>query len=122
MDTPIDRTTLESRLRQRRLTLRGEIRATLLRADAERYANIADRMGDVEDRSLAELLADVSQAEIQRDLGEIADINQALQRVSAGTYGVCIVCHDAIPITRLAAFPTAKRCVRCQQAHEQQKK
>lgn len=122
MNTSIDGNSLEPGLRQRRLTLRNEIRATLLRADAERYANIAERIGDVEDRSLAELLADVSHAEVERDLQELADVNLALQRMSAGTYGVCIVCHNAIPASRLAAFPTAKRCLRCQQTHEQSKK
>jgi RNA polymerase-binding transcription factor DksA len=106
-------------LGERRRALRDEIRATLLRADSERYAAIADRIGDVEDHSLAELLAEVSHAEIARDLEEIQDIDLALRRIDSGTYGHCIQCNGPIGKARLAAYPTAKRCLPCQQVHEQ---
>lgn len=115
----IHRTNFEKQLRERRATLRQEIRATLLRADAERYTKIADRIGDAEDRSLAEILAEVSVAEAARDIAEIGDIDLALRRFDNGTYGQCMTCHCAIPESRLHAFPTAKRCLSCQQLHEQ---
>ncbi|MFE7407250.1 TraR/DksA family transcriptional regulator [Isoptericola sp. NPDC057559] len=35
----------------------------------------------------------------------------ALDRVAAGTYGVCEVCGRPIPAARLAARPAATRCV-----------
>ena len=34
------------------------------------------------------------------------------------TYGICIDCGDAVAYERLAAYPAAKRCVRCQQQRE----
>lgn len=114
-----DKSNFEKPLRARRVTLRQEIRATLLRADAERYAQIADRIGDTEDRPLAEVLAEVSEAEAARDIAEIADIDLALQRLANGTYGKCTDCDGPIPEERLKAFPTAKRCLPCQQRHEQ---
>jgi RNA polymerase-binding transcription factor DksA len=119
--TPTDQRDIGAKLRERRLALREEIRVTLLRADAERYANIADRIGEAEDHALAALLSDVSHAAVARDAGEISDIDLALQRMAAGTYGVCIACHASIPLDRLTAFPTAKRCLRCQQLHESRK-
>ena len=109
---------LEKQLRERRQTLRAEIRATLMRADAERYTDIADRLADIEDRPLAELLARVSHADVARDVEEISDIEAALLRMSLGTYGVCVNCRSPIPAERLAAYPTAKRCLPCQQRHE----
>ncbi|WP_375388667.1 TraR/DksA C4-type zinc finger protein [uncultured Amnibacterium sp.] len=42
----------------------------------------------------------------------LADVGRALERVAAGTYGVCAVCGDAIPEARLAARPTTDRCIR----------
>jgi DnaK suppressor protein len=109
---------LAQRLRKRKQTLQEEIHDTLLRADAERYAELADRINDIEDRPLAELLAEVSHAEVARDVAEVSDIERALKRIDAGTYGLCLQCHTAIPQERLAAYPTAQRCLPCQQHYE----
>jgi RNA polymerase-binding transcription factor DksA len=45
---------------------------------------------------------------------EIADVRHALARLKAGTYGLCLGCGQPIAATRLAASPTAARCVACQ--------
>lgn len=44
----------------------------------------------------------------------IADIAQALRRMSEGTYGLCEECHRPIPLGRLRAVPHAASCTRCQ--------
>jgi RNA polymerase-binding transcription factor DksA len=106
------------RLRERWLALREEIRNTLLRADAEKYADIAGEVHDLEDESLADLLTDVTHAEIGRDVEEIRDIEAALQRLASGTYGICVRCGNSIDRERLNAYPTAKRCLPCQELHE----
>jgi len=106
------------RLRERWRALREEIRGTLLRADAERYADIAGEVHDLEDESLADLLTDVTHAEIGRDVEEVRDIEAALQRIAAGTYAICIRCDQPIDGERLDAYPTAKRCLACQRLHE----
>jgi RNA polymerase-binding transcription factor DksA len=41
------------------------------------------------------------------------DLESALDRVAAGTYGVCEVCGNDIPPGRLEARPDATRCVGC---------
>ena len=105
----------DKRLRDRWLALREEIRNTLLRVDAERYADIAGGVHDLEDESLADLLTDISHAEVTRDVAEVRDIEMALQRIAAGTYGICMRCDNAIDRERLDAYPTAKRCFACQQ-------
>ena len=43
----------------------------------------------------------------------LAEIDAALARVEAGTYGVCQRCGGAIPDERLEARPTAAYCVAC---------
>jgi RNA polymerase-binding protein DksA len=48
----------------------------------------------------------------------LADIDQALERIDAGTYGTCVVCGDPIPEERLAAVPYATLCVRDKRAQE----
>lgn len=115
----VDPADVTRQLRQRWEVLRAEVRAALLRADAEGFAAIAGQVHETQDLVLAELLAEVSHADIVRDVAEIRDIEGALRRVAAGTWGTCISCHGAIPDERLAAYPTAKRCRPCQQKHEQ---
>lgn len=46
-------------------------------------------------------------------LRELADIDEALVRWDAGTYGICIDCGRSIPVARLRARPAATRCVDC---------
>ena len=43
----------------------------------------------------------------------IAEIDDALRRVDAGTYGVCEQCRRPIASDRLAARPFARRCIAC---------
>jgi DnaK suppressor protein len=116
--TLTDSTQIAERLRQRSRVLRGEIHAALLRAGTERYADIAGRLQDAQDYALAELLAEVTHADIQRDADELRDIDGALQRLAAGTWGRCVACGTKVPPARLDAYPTAKRCLSCQQLHE----
>jgi RNA polymerase-binding transcription factor DksA len=46
----------------------------------------------------------------------IAEIDAALARIDAGTYGRCVTCGAAIPEERLELRPFAGRCVTCTQA------
>jgi hypothetical protein len=45
----------------------------------------------------------------------IEEIDAALERIAAGTYGVCTYCRGAIPAERLELRPFAAGCVSCQQ-------
>jgi DnaK suppressor protein len=42
-------------------------------------------------------------------------INEALDRLGSGHYGVCLACDAPIPATRLNALPWARHCVACQE-------
>lgn len=107
------------RLRARHGALREEVREALLRSDNERYIELAGAVHDPGDQSVADLLADVSTELIDRHVQEIRDLEDALQRVASGAYGVCMDCGQPIEAGRLDAYPTAKRCYACQRRHEQ---
>lgn len=51
-----------------------------------------------------------------RDL--LAQSEQAIGRLEAGTYGVCASCGQAIGKARLQAYPRALLCVACKQREE----
>jgi DnaK suppressor protein len=44
----------------------------------------------------------------------LAEIDGALERLSAGNYGICSSCSGTIPPRRLEALPFATLCVNCQ--------
>jgi DnaK suppressor protein len=41
-------------------------------------------------------------------------VNEALDRIKRGTYGVCIECHEDVQPKRLEAVPWARHCIECQ--------
>jgi DnaK suppressor protein len=46
-------------------------------------------------------------------LQEVAEINAALQRIEAGTYGICAGCGEGISRERLHALPWSSECLDC---------
>ena len=55
----------------------------------------------------------------EHETAELGDLEAALERMDAGTYGQCTDCGVTIPPARLNAYPTAKRCIVCQTRREQ---
>jgi RNA polymerase-binding protein DksA len=59
----------------------------------------------------------VSRAQLQALLEQanshLADVDAAIERVRAGTYGVCERCGREIAPARLEARPTARLCIEC---------
>ena len=53
-----------------------------------------------------------------RERHELDEIDAAQRRLEAGVFGVCEDCHRAIPLARLRAMPTARRCATCQAREE----
>ncbi len=44
-------------------------------------------------------------------VGQIRQIDRALERIDQGTYGICVVTGDPIPVARLRAIPWADMTV-----------
>ena len=49
-------------------------------------------------------------------------IDDALRRISEGTYGVCEDCSKPISQKRLLAVPHARLCIKCQELEEKKKR
>lgn len=115
---PHELDSLRRAIHARIASLREEIRATLIRNDAEHYLQVADQVRDLEAESFADLVVDVALAEVERDLEELRALERALRRLDAGSYGICEVCERRIAFERLQAAPEAVRCVDCQTIYE----
>lgn len=110
---------LDRQLRERRETVRAAIQSGL---QAMGQQQLASEVGDLEDRALASWVQDLREADLRHDAQELADIDAALARMASDSYGVCVDCGDEIPLPRLRAYPTAKRCLACQEVHEKRKR
>jgi DnaK suppressor protein len=110
---------LASRLRRREQELLLELSSGQQRAASENFRRIAGEAPDNGDASLADLVVDSASAERTRDADELRDVQEALTRVEAGTYGLCQNCGEAIDLARLKANPAARYDLRHQKEREQ---
>lgn len=113
---------LRDRLRTRDQELRSAIHAALVNNTDKTYAEVAGRVLDTAEQSVAGMLADMQISLMEKEIAEQADVAAALARVTDGTYGECVDCGDTIALERLEAWPTAKRCISCQTRHETRKR
>ena len=60
--------------------------------------------------------ADVRDAELAEAMDELQGIDEALQRITQGTYGICERCGEPIAEGRLEALPAAVLCIACAEA------
>jgi DnaK suppressor protein len=63
-----------------------------------------------------DLQASVTQ-EIERELQQI---DEAMKKVTAGTYGLCEICGEMIGKNRLKALPSASLCLKCKEEEERE--
>jgi RNA polymerase-binding transcription factor DksA len=88
------------------------IESSMARLRLERAVDVADDEHDPDGAALSgEWAQAVGVQEAARR--EISEIEAALHRWEAGTYGVCADCGRGIPIERLRIRPFAARCVPC---------
>jgi RNA polymerase-binding transcription factor DksA len=96
---------------------RATERLDRLRRDHEGFvaASLDTNADDEHDPEGATIAFERSQVEtLVRSLEEhLAEIDAAVARVAAGSYGTCERCHGPIPDARLEARPTARTCVAC---------
>lgn len=75
----------------------------------------ADQMDETQNSSARELA--IQNAD--RESASLRDVKAALQRIHDGSFGVCTMCDQEISSKRLAAVPSALRCISCQEIADQ---
>ncbi|MGM9428640.1 TraR/DksA family transcriptional regulator [Hydrogenophaga sp. MI9] len=117
MNTPIS-DTYGRQLREMRADVLAQLRAQrggkIGRAEAAANA----RETESDDWAQADAERDLAFALEERESAELVAIDEALQRVADGSYGLCVDCGDAIAAARLHANPVALRCLGCQDKAE----
>ncbi len=102
----------------------------VMRRDALRKALAGDlsllkQLREQSAGDLVDFALDSAQNEINSQLAEVesrelACIENALERMRTGQYGICEMCNRRIPMARLNALPYATLCINCQREAERQ--
>jgi DnaK suppressor protein len=107
-------------LREQLLDMRTKLLHEMdLEAKAEREGNkdegldAYDLASEERDREISFILSD-------REHSKIRNIDDALERMQEGSYGVCDSCGLEIAEERLSAMPFTRLCRDCQQEHERE--
>jgi RNA polymerase-binding transcription factor DksA len=116
---PAELARLKRELEERRAKLRIEVKTQLDGSDDDRVVGLRNRIKESGDEwGVADGLAELDIAEVRHALAELNEVEAALARIRAGTYGECRDCGEPIALARLSAYPTAMRCLACQERHE----
>ena len=116
---PAELARLTRELEERRAKLRIEVKTQLDGSDDDRVVGLRNRIKESGDEwGVADALAELDIAEVRHALTELNEVEAALARMRAGTYGECRDCGEPIALARLSAYPTAMRCLACQERHE----
>ena len=83
--------------------------------DAVVAASVDSNADDEHDPEGATIAFERSQigALVRQGQAHLREIDQAVERLDAGTYGVCETCGARIGDGRLEARPVARTCIRC---------
>jgi RNA polymerase-binding transcription factor DksA len=77
----------------------------------ELAATIDELTGQLDSDSILE--RELAEHAHQRAVETIAEIQQAIGRMDAGTYGICERCGGGIALARLEVIPFTRHCVAC---------
>jgi len=106
-------------LAQRRDELQAEYERTLSDISELQRERLTDSAGDDQADTGTKTFEREQEISLANNILErITQVERALERLGEGSYGWCERCGNAIPVERLAAFPSATLCVSCKQLEE----
>jgi DnaK suppressor protein len=109
---------LKRMLEDRRREILNEVQSKIKDVRTEGTGSLATGVLDAEETSVADIQEDIELALIQMKAETLTRINEALERLDEGTYGLCNECGEEISPQRLRALPFAVRCKDCEEARE----
>jgi RNA polymerase-binding protein DksA len=106
---------LKEKLLKEKATIQEELgRIAKPTKDPLNYNTTFNQIGTDEDENASEIEEYTDNLALETTFEkQLKEINEALERMAAGTYGKCENCNADIPIERLQAYPSAKTCMNC---------
>jgi DnaK suppressor protein len=105
---------LSKMLRDREAEIKNKLR--LLR---EVMPTESTQVKDAEEQSMEDFVLGMDFALMEMESETLKKIDEALQHLEEGSYGVCVECGEKIAEPRLKALPFADTCRECQERREE---
>ncbi len=115
--TPAELEKFKQALEERRNLLMGDFRALEAEEaeDSNSTSGLANHLADVgTDRAASDVRMGCRESASE----EIRQIDEALERIADGSFGLCEMCEASISKVRLEAIPYAGLCLACQKSEE----
>ena len=106
------------RYRKQLLAKREELLHRVQAARKSEKEGTGKQAPDLGDRALSTVTRDLS---YQLTVGErdiVRRVDDALDRMEEGEYGVCVACGKKVQTGRLDAVPWARHCIECQELQD----
>lgn len=101
---------LKTAMQKRYMELQEEIRRELAHTNGGRSIDLGENLSDIPD--------DIDTALVDRQINEMRELEISLKYLMELELGDCIDCGNEIGFERLLAYPSAQRCIECQQRYE----
>jgi DnaK suppressor protein len=100
-------------------TRREELLKTIARTGEEGRAADDDPTVDLADKAANSYTKEFLFGQTNIDRTTLQLIDEALDRIKNGSYGICVHCETELQQKRLEAVPWARHCTACQEKQEQ---
>ncbi|RME93691.1 MAG: TraR/DksA family transcriptional regulator [Candidatus Hydrogenedentota bacterium] len=114
--TPYSKKELEE-FKKLLLEKKAKIIQDLQEANAE-SSGVLNEPGDLADMATELLTQEFNLSLTETEKQVLQDIDEALERIKNGTYGICVDTGEVIPKARLKALPEAKRTAAAQEKYD----
>ena len=105
--------------RKRLLKMREDILNKAKKLKEDSYSLGTDGIQAMADAASNTYTADILMSISDNDLKLLKDIDNTLDKMEKGTYGICEECEEKINEKRLEANPVARYCITCKRQMEE---
>lgn len=98
-----------SKLKEIRKNLLGDVEKNLKSSQEENTEPMADISDGAARSYTSELMLNLG----EQDWQKLKQVDEALEKINSGEYGICSHCNNPIPEARLDVMPFAQYCVEC---------
>ncbi len=105
--------------RKRLLKMREDILNKAKKLKEDSYTLGTDGIQDMADAASNTYTADILMSISDNDIRLLKDIDNTLDKMEKGTYGICEECEEKINEKRLEANPVARYCITCKRQMEE---
>jgi DnaK suppressor protein len=113
---------LAERFRKRLLQVREQIIEGIRQRDVSAQVMGQNGIQDIGDESATSSNRHLLMSLSENERGKLMEVDEALDRIENGTFGICEDCGEPIALKRLEVIPDARYCVECQENLEKASK